>query len=669
MNRVTCAACGSSEPAAASRCGACGAALGVARTVDDLAPVGASGQPPATPPTSTVPGAPASAAVSPAHVSPAARPAQSAQNRAAAAAFVPAGTLIDGKYSIVRLLGQGGMGVVYLARDIHTDVDVVLKAVRSELAHRPDVRQRTLAEGRVLAQIDHPNVVHLKAVVVDDKSLWLVMQYIEGESLDRTIERHVEQKTQMPLGEALRLFRQIASGIAAAHAEGVIHRDLKPANVLLRKKDRVAKVTDFGIAKAQHEDSTGRVQTRGVIGSVWYMSPEQVTGRRDLDERVDIYALGVVLFQMLTGRVPFDGESDYEIMRAQAEEPLPLAAQARPDLPPSIDALLRKLCAKKREDRFASCADVLAALDRIEADLAAPAVAAPPPASRTAPPVAAQTPPNDATSPDAAPSPGASRDLTAPPVASTRDLGPSLPRASDRPSAPSATPPEKPARRLGAWVALGLVVAAAGSVATLVVAGVLPPPSKWMGAPAPPRGSATSEPPAVPTATATVTATATASATATAAPPPSAFDALVGTWVGNGERTLEAVKVADAIELRVKDPAQFAPAPYEAGEARIVLRRVPGQESVFAVEDRLRPDPPVAYPFHPERARGTCQDIRTELGGAPLRATVDGGRLSVELVKIEPGRPNFVFEKGQTISCVGLSKLPASKVVSVLTKR
>ncbi len=620
-----------------------------------------------------------SAAVSPAHLAAAARPAQSAQNRAAATAFVPAGTLIDGKYSIVRLLGQGGMGVVYLARDIHTDVDVVLKAVRTELAHRPDVRQRTLAEGRVLAQIDHPNVVHLKAVVVDDKSLWLVMQYIEGESLDRTIDRHVAQKTHMPLGEALRLFRQIASGIAAAHAEGVIHRDLKPANVLLRKKDRVAKVTDFGIAKAQHEDSTGRVQTRGVIGSVWYMSPEQVTGRRDLDERVDIYALGIVLFQMLTGRVPFDADSDYEIMRAQAEKPLPLAASLRPDVPPSVDALLQKLCAKKREDRFASCEEVLAALDRIEAELAAPGVTALPPASRS-PPAAAQTPPNDATSPDAAPPPGASRDLTAPPVASTRDLrhvpgsasttpAADRPRTSDRPSAGPAPQAEKPARRLGVWIALGLVVAAAGSVATLVVAGVLPPPSTWMGAPTPPRGSATSEVPLTATVTATATATVTASATATAAPPPSAFDALVGTWVGSGDRTLEAVKVADAIELRVKDPAQFAPAPYEAGEARIVLRRVPGQENMFAVEDRLRPDPPVAYPFHPERARATCQDIRTELGGAPLRATFDGGRLSVELVKIEPGRPNFVFEKGQTISCVGLSKLRASKVVSVLTRK
>ena len=137
----------------------------VAKTLDDVAPLDQRG--------GTVPEGPASAAVRPEHLAPA-RPAQSAQNRAAAA-YLPAGAVIDGKYSIVRLLGQGGMGVVYLARDIHTGIDVVLKSVRSELAHRADVRARTLAEGRVLGQIDHPNVVHLKAVVVDDKSLWLVM--------------------------------------------------------------------------------------------------------------------------------------------------------------------------------------------------------------------------------------------------------------------------------------------------------------------------------------------------------------------------------------------------------------------------------------------------------------------------------------------------------------
>ena len=643
---VRCAACGSSQPAGAAACTVCGTAMSVAATVDDLAPVGDRSR--------TVPEAPVSAAVAPEHLPPP-KPAQSAQN--AAASYLAAGTVIDGKYAIVRLLGQGGMGVVYLARDIHTGMDVVLKSVRSELAHRADVRARTLAEGRVLGQIDHPNVVHLKAVVVDDRSLWLVMQYIDGESLDRTIERHAERKERMPLAEALRLFRQIASGIAAAHAEGIIHRDLKPANVLIRRKDQVAKVTDFGIAKAEHEATPGRIQTRGVIGSIWYMSPEQVTGRRDLDKRVDIYALGIVLFQMLTGRVPFDAESDYEVMRLQAEAPLPRVGKEREDVPPSVDDLLQKLCAKNRDERLQSCEDVLRALAPIEAELAGGGAPAAAPAITTAPvPGRTGAPPSEPPPAHTAGPP--SKDVTAPPIASTR-------AGADGAAEASPPAPETGKRRIGLWIAIGLVLAGAGSVATLVAAGVIPPPAKWTAAPA--RSGAPSASGTAPAgATATASAPAPPSASAPAAAP--AFERLAGMWLGDGDRALEAVKVADSVEFRIKDPAQFAPADYEAGETRFVLRRLPGEEMVFAVEDRLRPKPPLDFPFAAV-ARATCQEVRSEASGAPLRATLEGGRLSVELMKLEPTSQNFLLEKGKTVSCVGLGKLRASKVVSVLTRK
>jgi serine/threonine-protein kinase len=603
------------------------------KTVDDVTPIPGGGPSDGEGARSdTVPAAPDPAAIQADTGAP--KPART---------VLPAGTVIDGKYSILRLLGEGGMGVVYVARDIHTGIEVVLKSVRSELAHRADVRARTLAEGRALGQIDHPNVVQLKAVVVDDRSLWLVMQYIEGESLDRTIERCAAEKKRMPLAEALRFFRQIASGIAAAHAEGVIHRDLKPANVLVRKKDHVAKVTDFGIAKAEHDDTPGRVQTKGVIGSIWYMSPEQVTGRRDLDKRVDVYALGIVLFQMLTGHVPFDAKSDYEVMRQHAEEPLPSACAERPDLPRSVDALLQKLCAKKREDRFQSCEEAIAAVDALEAELAGKSPSAPPPAA------AKSAPEPDGAEPARKPS----KDNTAPPVASTRP-----PADRER-----VTEAPRPASRAGLWIGFA-VLAAVAAASVLVAAGVLPAP--WL---APPAGTA--DPGASPRPTATPPASTSASApapTATATPV-APFDRLPGTWVGSLDRTLEAVKVADTIEFRVKDPAQFAPADYAPGEARFVLRRIPGEESTFAVEDRLRPNPPQDYPFNRERARPTCQEVRSEAGGAPLRATFDGSRLSVELMKLEPSKANFLFEKNQTISCVGLGKLKASKVVSVLTRR
>jgi serine/threonine-protein kinase len=396
------------------------------------------------------------------------------------------------------------------------------------------------------------------------------------------------------------------------------------------------------------------------------MSPEQVTGRRDLDKRVDIYALGVVLYQMLTGKVPFDAESDYEIMRAQAEKPMPLASAVRGDLPPSVDALLQKLCAKKREDRFATCEDALAAVGLIEAEIGAK------PAGAVATQLPAPTksaPEEDHVAPDPAPgdrSRAKSKDVTTPPVASTRSGGE---------GAATTGHLAKPPRRLGVWIAAGMVLAACGSVATLVVTGVVPPPSAWLAGAAPtvrpePSANATTKPSATASTkpSASTTAGATTASSTSVAPPVAAFDRLPGTWIGSADRALVAVLVADTIEFRVKDPEQFKPADYEGGEARFVLRRIPGEDNAFAVEDRLRPNPPQGFPFNRDRARSTCQDVRTEAAGSPLRATFDGARLSVELMKIEPAASNFLFEKGQTISCLGLGKLKASKVVSVLTR-
>ncbi|MEJ7729483.1 MAG: serine/threonine-protein kinase [Polyangiaceae bacterium] len=253
---------------------------------------------------------------------------------------VAQGTVVDGKYRIERVLGEGGMGIVYLAVDVHTGVEVVLKAIRNELAHRPDMRERTLAEGRVIARIDHPNVVHLKAVVIDapvtpgeGESLWLVMQFVDGESLEERITRHAREHAQMPVPEVLRILAQVLAGMGAVHKGGIIHRDLKPGNILIRASDGVAKVSDFGIAKGEEDARAGRGQTRGIIGSLWYMSPEQVTGRRDLDKRVDVYALGIMLYEMLIGHVPFDAEDDQEIMRMHAAKPVPLVSASAQTCP------------------------------------------------------------------------------------------------------------------------------------------------------------------------------------------------------------------------------------------------------------------------------------------------------------------------------------------------
>jgi eukaryotic-like serine/threonine-protein kinase len=641
-------------------------------------PISAALKPIEMPPQAPADPAPqASARAAPPDDIPLAPPA-GAEKRSKPAKHLPAGALVDKKYAVLRVLGEGGMGVVYLARDIHTGLDVVVKAVRPELAHRDDVRARTLAEGRALAQIDHPNVVHLRAVAVEGESLYLVMQYIDGESLDKIILRYHERGEKMPIAEALGLFRQIAAGVGAAHQEGVVHRDLKPANVLLRSKDRVAKVTDFGIALMPNESE--RHNTRGILGSLWYMSPEQVTGRRDLDQRVDIYALGILLYQMLVGSVPFDAKSDYEIMKLHAEAPMPLVAASRPDLPSAIDELVQRACAKDRETRFARCEEMIAAVDRMLGGPSLTISGVSSPAISTSALLGSSTPWDVATPlpgslsaalPSAStPQPGTSTPLpgvsTPQPLPSAQPQEAQPPSAiavtashpGDAPNAGDARPPTK--KRRWPWVALAFVVIAGGGAGAAAGFGLIPGvPGLWKLPDSLPFTASTA-------ASSKPSATASASAVASAPPTPaSELAPLAGAWVGNG-RELDAVLVGNDLEFRVKKAEQFAPQGYAVGEARFVLRPT-SDARVFAVEDRIRPVPPTGKSYDP-RARGTCQEVWTGAGSEPLRARFDGTRLSVEFAKIEPGPMNFTVLGARVTSCVGLHALKASKVVSVLTR-
>lgn len=272
------------------------------------------------------------------------------------------GMMIDGKYAVERVLGEGAMGIVYLAHDVVTETKVVVKSIRAEYADNPEFRARAIEEGRVLARIDHPNVVRLNAVVVEGGQLYLIMQYIEGNSLDRLIEGYRAQGKMVPLDEAVRIFRMMVQGVAAAHHEGVIHRDLKPANLLVRAKDGVIKVSDFGIAKTGDAIRTGRQRTVGVVGSPAYMAPEQRTGAQDLDRRADIYSLGIVFFEVLVGELPFVAATEEELYRLHSAAVLPSVRTKRPELPPSLDAILARACAKDRHDRFSTCEELDAAL-------------------------------------------------------------------------------------------------------------------------------------------------------------------------------------------------------------------------------------------------------------------------------------------------------------------
>ena len=617
---LNCPKCGTSYPDGAGFCGDCGANLSPPGTVPGKPMTGAMAASPSPPPP------PPQAAPPPVAGPPIGAPLVGRRGP------LPAGTIIDQKYAVVRVLGEGGMGVVYLARDIHTGLDVVVKAVRSELAHRADVRQRTLAEGRALAQIDHPNVVHLKAVVVDGPSLWLVMQYIDGESLDKTIAGYGARGERMPIDDALATLRQIASGLAAAHQEGVIHRDMKPANVLIRRKDGMAKVTDFGIAKVPSD--VPREQTKGILGSLWYMSPEQVTGRRDLDKRVDVYALGIVLYQMLVGEVPFDAESEYEIMRRHAEEPMPRAAAKRPDVPFAVDEIIQKACAKDRSLRFQSCEELVRAIDHA--------------AARPAP---ARTIPE---------SPLPPIEIAAPAAATSAEQHKALSRAGTTGQGTEIlAPPAPPAKKgRGVLIALGLLVVALGGAGGALALGLLP----GLG-PRPPRkgGAAINSERTHPSAS-------TTTSVAPPPPPPPAkqgIELLEGAWNVNG-KDLDAVLVGDVLEFRVRTPAQFEAQGYAAGEARFTLRDT-AEPDVFAVEDRIRPIPPIGKSYTPA-SRNTCQESWMTAGGAPLRARGDAKRLTVDLAKIEPSTDNFTMSGSSVTECRGLRALAVARVVNTLSR-
>ena len=571
---LVCHVCANENPDLAAVCGRCGAELrrGAA----------------------TVPGAPLAAAVG--------HPPEPL-----AARFRP-GVIVNGKYRIESVIGEGGMGVVYLATDVNTDAKVVVKALLPELARDPEFRARVRGEARALAHIDHPNVVRLNAVVASEDALLLVMQYVEGQSLDRLIQTHTAMRAPFPLDAALSLFRQIVMGVGAAHAEGVVHRDIKPGNVLVRAKDGVAKVTDFGIAKDEADAKAGRGQTRGIIGSLWYMSPEQLTGRRDVDKRVDIYALGILLFELLTGRVPFDAASDYEIMKLHVEAPLPRVSAVRSDVPAAIDDVLQRACAKDREQRFSSCAELLAAIDAATTD------ARPRPATKRLPI-------------DEGPS------SVAPP-----SIGPASTAAVDEPAVKSRGP----------LVALAIVVAlgALGAGGWAFLGGTKDP------LPAP----SASAPPHV-------------SVPAPSSPPPAVKDALAalaGRWVSDSGRHYDAALGPDGLDLRVRDPAEFAGQNYEAGEARFTLLRT-SDPAAFGVQDKLRPVPPKGTTYAPI-SRPTCQELWTEIRGAPLRATFDGAKLRVDLVKVTPDKSAFDIKAAKVVGCEKLGSSAAERIESTLTR-
>jgi serine/threonine-protein kinase len=257
--------------------------------------------------------------------------------------------VVKGKFKIIRKLGQGGMGAVYLAEQLGIGHRVALKFLKSEFSTDAEIARRFLNEAKSYALVAHPNAVAFHDFGQDDEgNLFIAMEYCEGVDLKKVIS---EQRLTMI--EAIEIVLQVAEVLANAHEKGVIHRDLKPENIMIRRGIRGvhAKVLDFGIARLM--DAGTRLTVAGAIaGTPRYMSPEQVEGR-EVDLRADVYSLGIVLFEALTGTQPFDGNTIAEILRKQATEPMPHLKERAPDLDyPELDAVIQKACAKKREQRW-----------------------------------------------------------------------------------------------------------------------------------------------------------------------------------------------------------------------------------------------------------------------------------------------------------------------------
>ena len=256
------------------------------------------------------------------------------------------GQKIDGRYQIIRTIGEGGMANVYLAYDTILDREVAVKILRGDLAGDEKFVKRFQREAKAASSLNHPNIVEMYDVGEDDGNYFLVMEFVDG----RTLKSLVKKRGALSLTEVIDIMLQLTSGIAHAHDSYLIHRDLKPQNVLMLEDGR-AKITDFGIAVALN--STELTQTNSVMGSVHYLPPEQANGG-GASVKSDIYSLGILMYELLIGKLPFKGENAVEIAIKHMKEPIPSVRSQNESIPQSIENIILKACAKNPKNRYDS---------------------------------------------------------------------------------------------------------------------------------------------------------------------------------------------------------------------------------------------------------------------------------------------------------------------------
>ena len=264
------------------------------------------------------------------------------------------GYKLGSRYQIIRPLGEGGMANVYLARDLVLDREVSVKLLRLDLRDDPQTNRRFQREATAATRLNDPHIVGIYDVGEDHGMQFMVMQYVKGTDLKQYISKHFP----IPLAQVVDIMEQVLSAVEAAHEHGIIHRDLKPQNILIDENKNI-KITDFGIATASSENTL--TQTNTVMGSVHYLSPEQARGSV-ATKQSDIYSLGIILFELLTGKVPFEGENAVSIAIKHFRSQIPSVRAINANIPQSMENVVIKATAKDPQQRYASAAEMAADL-------------------------------------------------------------------------------------------------------------------------------------------------------------------------------------------------------------------------------------------------------------------------------------------------------------------
>jgi serine/threonine protein kinase len=254
--------------------------------------------------------------------------------------------IVGQQYKILSELGSGGMGIVYHGVDVLLEREVAIKKLRSEFSRTPDIAERFRREAKIQARLNHPNIAHLYSFFKDGDSFYIVMEFVDGTPLSKI--------TPIAWQPALAIFLEILEGLEYAHSLGVLHRDLKPDNIMAGPRGEV-KIMDFGIAHVL--GSVRQTREQSIVGTLQYVCPELINSK-EIGPRSDIYSLGILLFEIVSGKLPFNAENDFALLHQHLEQEPPLLSTVAPEVPAFLDQAIFKAMRKAPEDRFASCREM-----------------------------------------------------------------------------------------------------------------------------------------------------------------------------------------------------------------------------------------------------------------------------------------------------------------------